>query len=142
MTGRRFPARRTVRRGAVLVALLICLLIVLLVSATVVRGLIVQHRSARTEIQQVQAAWLADSAIDRAAAKLDANRDYEGETWEVAIGETGDAAKGVAAIVVGAVDGEPDQRRISVEAHWPDDPVFRVMKKRQLTVDLVDSGEP
>jgi hypothetical protein len=117
------------------------LLIVMLVSAALVRGLVVQHRLVRRELQRLQAIWLAESAVGRAIVKLGADADYDGETWAVSLDETTGAARGVAVIVVTAVEGEANQRTITVEALWPDDPVFRVMEQRQLIVDLVDSGE-
>ena len=124
-----------------LAALLVCLLIVLLVSATLVRGLVIQHRLVRSESQKLQAMWLAESAVDRAIVQLRLDAEYAGETWAVSIGETVDAVRGSAVIRVEAVEGEANQRKISVEAQWPDDPVFRVLEQRQHIVDLVDSGE-
>lgn len=129
------------RRGAVLAALLICLLLVMLVSAALVRGLVVQHRLVRSESQRLQAIWLAESAVDRAIVKLRSDAGYAGETWAVSFGEPADKPGGVAVIRVEAVEGAAEQRTITIEARWPDDPVFRVLEQRQLIVDLVDSGE-
>lgn len=140
MMHRHHDGKRSPRRGAILVALLICLLIVLMISAASVRVLVLQHRVARDEPQQLQAAWLADSAVDRALARLAKDAGYEGETWEVALDDDA-VTKGIAVIVVKAVEADPKQRTISVEARWPDEPVFRVMEQREHTVDLTDSGE-
>lgn len=142
MTASHRSTTRSRRRGAVLAALLVCLLIVMLVSATLVRGLAIQHRLARSESQRLQAIWLAESAVDRAIVKLRADAGYAGETWAVSIGETVGAAGGIAVIRVEAGQEDANQRAINVEARWPDDPVFRVMEQRQLIVDLIDSGEP
>ena len=138
MTARCLTKKRSSRRGAVLAALLICLLIVMLVSAALVRGLVVQHRLVRSESQRLQAMWLAESALDRAVARLRADAAYPGETWSVSRGQPAEEPSGVAVIRVAAVEGAADKRSITVEARWPDDPVFRVLEQRELTVGLAD----
>lgn len=135
------PRRKCVRRGAVLVALLICLLIVLMISAATVRVLVMQSRVAHDEAGHVQAAWLAESALDRAIVRLAKDANYDGETWEVAVDDGADSRRGVAVISIKAVEEQPNQKTISVEARWPDDPIYRMMEQRELIINLTDSGE-
>ncbi len=126
------------RSGVVLVAVLVALLVVMLISSAIVRGLVVQHRLARAEQQRVQAFWFAESAVQRARAQLAATPDYDGETWQIELPESG-YAPSQAVIRVEPIENEPDKRSITVEARLPNDPIDGVLEQRSLVVDL--SGE-
>ena len=141
MRCRQSHRKSCLRRGAVLVALLICLLIVLMISAAAVQVLVMQNRVTRAESHQIQAAWLADSALDRAIARMAKDAKYDGETWEVLLDDGIDSNGGVAVIAVEAAEAPSNRRIISVEARWPDVPVYYVMEQRELIIDLTDPGE-
>ncbi|MCA9121828.1 MAG: general secretion pathway protein GspK [Planctomycetaceae bacterium] len=127
------------RRGVVLVAVLVALLVVMLISATIVRGLVVQHRLATAESTRAQAFWFAESAVQRARTQLEANPDYEGETWRVTIA-TGSGESGEAVIRIKPVANESNWRTIVVEARYPDDPVAGSLEERSLVVQLDHPG--
>ena len=127
------------RSGVVLVAVLVALLVVMLISAAIVRGLVVQHRLARAEQQHVQAFWFAESAVQRARARLAAAADYDGETWQIALPQSG-YATAQAVIRIEPIENEPNKRTVIVEARLPNDPVDGVLEQRSLVVAL--SGEP
>jgi hypothetical protein len=128
-------------RGAVLVAVLVCLLIVMLLSAALVRGLVVQHRLAKAEPQKLQAFWVAESAVQRGIAQLQASAEYDGETWQIELVQDGVTVSSTAVIRVEPVEGEPDRRTILVEARLPDDPVYGVLEQRQITIGLAKPDE-
>ena len=128
------------RSGVVLVAVLVALLVVMLISAAIVRGLAVQHRLARTEQQRTQAFWFAESAVQRARAQLTATPDYRGETWRIELPPSG-VALGQARIRVEPIEGQPNQRTITVEARLPDDPINGVLEQRSLVVELSGGAE-
>lgn len=123
------------RPGVVLVAVLVALLVVMLISSAIVRGLVVQHRLVRAEQQHMQAFWFAESAVQRARAQLAAAPDYNGETWQIELPQSGFGA-GQAVIRVAPTENEPNKRTIIVEARWPNDPIDGVLEQRSLVVAL------
>lgn len=123
------------RSGAVLVAVLVALLVVMLISAAIVRGLVVQHRLARTEQQRLQAFWFAESALQRARTQLEASPDYAGETWQVELPNSR-STTGQAVIRVEPIENEPSQRTIILDARFPNDLIDGVLEERSLVVEL------
>ncbi len=82
------PARNLEpRRGLVSVTMLIGLIILGLVAASLLKVAIARRSAAKSEENQRQAELLIDSAVARAAARLDANPDYAGDVWEIAAEE-------------------------------------------------------
>ena len=69
------------RRGAALIVALTTLLVVMLIAAAVTRSLLASHRQAHLRQNELQAAWLAESAVSRALAQLTRRPEYTGETW-------------------------------------------------------------
>ena len=128
------------RSGVVLVAVLVALLVVMLISAAIVRGLVVQHRLARSEQQRVQAFWFAESAVQRARSQLEAAPDYRGETWQIELPQSGYALS-QALIRVEPIENEPNKRTIIVEARLPNDPIDGVLQQRSLVVELSNALE-
>ncbi len=125
------------RHGVILVAALVCLLVAILVAAGLVQSIAIQHRHCRTEESHLQSLWLAESAKGRAVAQLAADAAYAGETWRVSVEQT----EGVADIRVETLDGQPQQRRITIEARWPDDALRRRVLRRNLIIQLPGSGD-
>ncbi len=98
---------------------------------SVVRHAALQRQALRSQWQQAQAAWLAESAIERAAARLAAQPDYRGETWNVSADELGGPDAGVAVIRVESTAERPGRRTISVEADYPDHPHLRARCRQE-----------
>ena len=128
------------RSGVILVAVLVALLVVMLISSAIVRGLVVQHRLARSEQQRVQAFWFAESAVQRARTQLAAAPDYDGETWQIELPLSG-YASAQAVIRVEPIENEPSKRTVIVEARLPNDPIAAVLEQRSLIVELSDEAE-
>jgi type II secretory pathway component PulK len=121
----------------VLVAALVCLLVTMLVAGGLLHSITIQHRHSRDDVTNAQSLWLAESAKARAAAQLAADAAYSGETWRVTLGQQ----EGVADIRVETPDGQPQQRRITVEARWPEDALRRRVLNRNLIIQLPRSGD-
>jgi Tfp pilus assembly protein PilV len=86
------------------------------------RVAVVQIRQAHAAEDQLQADWLAESALARAGAKLAANPDYQGETWQASATELDRStatAGGVTLITVEPIADRPTARRVSVRADFP-----------------------
>jgi Tfp pilus assembly protein PilX len=128
------------RRGAVLVSVLVCLLVVVLLLGLLVQSIIARQRQMRAEEQRSQAEWLADSAVERGAAKLRMDAEFEKETWNAAAEELGGPKGGVAEIRSERVEGSPQRRKLVVEAIYPDDPHRRARATREVFIDLGDNG--
>jgi type II secretory pathway component PulK len=99
------------------------------------------ERSAlRVEAWEAQAAWLVESGLERAAARLADDPEYRGETWRI----PAEAFEGKdAAVVQIEVEGAADQagrRSVRVRADYPDAPQHRARKSKQLTVEVRSSS--
>jgi hypothetical protein len=141
MKGRQMMEIHRSPKGAVLVVALVCLLLVAAIGASLVRTLLLQHRQRLQERHQLQALWLAESAVQRAVARLAESADYRGETWRVD-GETLQTEwSGVALIQVEPLAGDPARRRIVVAARYPQDTLQQVLQQRELVVPVPIPGE-
>ena len=129
------------RRGVVLAFALVCLFVVAAIGAALLRATVDEHRQETRRQHQTQAMWLAESAVQRAAAQLAASPDYQGETWRIDAAALGDRWAASAAIRVEKIEGDPAARRIVVEARYPEDQQYRVLQRRQITIRLPVTGE-
>ena len=75
--------KRPCQRGAVLVMVLVCLLVVATIGSLLARQMIGEQRQLRRQEDQVQAFWIAESAVQRGRAQEAASDDYTGETWSL-----------------------------------------------------------
>ncbi len=80
---RLIPSNEIRRSGVILVVAMICLFLASALVATLLKMTAAQRRFGEMDAAALQADWLADSALDRAAAMLAENSDYPGETWSV-----------------------------------------------------------
>lgn len=129
---------RSGRRGALLVAVLVCLTVVMALGAAWLRGLVLEHRLVRAQADRLQAEYLAASAVRRATAQLAANPDYRGESYAIDAKDLALRAGAALTIQVDAVADQPDQRRVTVEANFPDRGAERARRSRQVTISLAD----
>ena len=135
------PAPRKVRRRAAAMAVVLaCLLVIMLMVSTLVRGMLLNHRQTKTELRQLQALWLTESAVALGVEQLRTDPQYVGQTWRVIIDEAS-GSTGVAEILVRRVDQQPRQRILSITSTYPDDPVQRVMLNHEITVTLPALGD-
>jgi type II secretory pathway component PulK len=66
------------RRGAALVVAIVTLMIVMLMAGAVMKSLLTDLRESRQTAAELQAHWLAEAAVDRALARLAADRTFVG----------------------------------------------------------------
>jgi Tfp pilus assembly protein PilV len=126
--------------GVTLIAALICLLVVMLFSSVVVRALVMRQRASRSDEQQLQCLFLIESAVERTKARCAAEPNFSGETWTVSLDDRGVARSGIASIRVEPVANEPRRRQIHIDARWPDDPILRVQRTKELIITLPVPG--
>ena len=127
---------RSRRAAIVLAAVLVCLVVVLAIGSSLLHALLLQHRQRLQEQYQLQAFWLAESAVQRASVRLAGSRDYPGETWQVDSDALHSRWSGAAVIRVETIPGDDARRKIAVEAEYPQDPQHRVVQRREITVNL------
>ena len=97
------------------------------------------RRESRAKQERSQSAWLLESGLNRASAKLAADRKYSGETWEIKAEELGSAYPGVVRIAVKPSDdpAKPNQVKVRVEADYPaGDKVERHRNSQNLLINL------
>ncbi len=140
---------RTPRRGVTLVAVLLCLFIVMLLGAALLKIALAQRGINRDLERSMQAEWLVESGLERALARITADRDYTGETWSISAtdlglseeGLPGNSAQkpltaGVVTIVVDRPAAETNRRRIRVQADYPRDEPRRSRHSQEISLDL------
>jgi Tfp pilus assembly protein PilX len=124
------------RRGAVAVVVLVCLVLIALIGGTLLRTGLVQRRRLQMEEGKLQAEWLAESGLERAAARLAAAPDYRGETWRVPAADLGGRGPGTVTIAVEPVAAQPGRRTVRVQADYPDGAGPRARRRKHATVEL------
>jgi type II secretory pathway component PulK len=95
---------------------LVCLAVLLAVAAATLAVGRARRRQARLDERRLQAEWLAESGLDRAAARLDRSPDYGGETWDVPAVDLDGLHAGRVVIEVDRAD-----RRVRIRADFPAD---------------------
>ena len=130
---------RPTRRGAVVLVVVACLVLLAMIGAALVR--IAQARRERVDLEgrMIQARWLVDSGLERAAARLASDGDYRGETWEVPAEALG-GRSGVVRIVVEA-GPDPAGSVVLVEADYPGDSPTRARRRGRFLVGRETGAE-
>jgi len=130
------------RRGAVAVVALVCVAVASIFMLVMVRRALGEWKMVRLEARQVQCRWLAESALDRAAARLAADPKYQGETWKIPASrllgreQAAESGSAVVKIDVNTPAGKPSQRLIHVRADWPEDTPVRARASKEVTIEL------
>ena len=120
---------------------LVCLLVVAIIGAATVQTLLRERKQVRQQQLRDQTFWVAESAIGRAAARLGADAEYTGETWQIEAKEVGGQWPAEAVIRVERVETDESARRILVTAHYPKRPLYGIIQQREITIKLPTSGE-
>ena len=123
------------RRGAILVVVLVCLGMAAAISVIVVRQIATERRAAQTNHRSLQALWLAEAGIERAAARLAADPKYTGETWTIPAGELAIDDSGMVNINVETIAGQAKRWSVRVEADYTNAPEYRCRYVKQIVVD-------
>jgi len=125
----------TSRRGAVTIVVLLATLIVFSIGLTMLETTLRERERTLQFEQRQQSTWLAESGIERAAAKLQSNPEYSGETWTLDKEELGGSDEGTVTIKVVPEDNS-DRRIVTVVADYPNDPHQLIRTSRKIFVDV------
>ncbi len=109
------------RRGAITVLVLVCLVIIAAMSAQLLRITLAERARQQREERTLQAEWLVESGLERAANRLSSDLGYSGETWEISSTDLGGRHSGHVTIQVQTPASQPKQRRVEVRAAYPHD---------------------
>jgi Tfp pilus assembly protein PilX len=123
------------RRGVAAVVVLILLGVSTMIFLSALKLIAIERQSVELQIREIQAGWLAESAVQRASARLAADDAYHGETWTLSAQDLGGRDGARIVIRVHEVAGKPDRRAVHVEADYPDEEDRRSQRIRDVIVD-------
>jgi type II secretory pathway pseudopilin PulG len=108
------------RPGAVLLTVLVAMTVATMLAGVAMSYLLRQRDSLARQATRAQCRWLAEAALDRAAAQLARDAAYQGETWQLAADEHGLAAAAQARIEVSPAAGDGLQAvQVAVDYPFP-----------------------
>ncbi len=122
------------RRGVVMVMVIVCLVVATVVCGLLLKTAVLARESADAQHHRVQARWLAESGIERAAARLAQDARYSGETWTLPAAELPHG--GLVRIAVESPRGRAGARLVRVEARYPDDPLHGCRYTKEVVVEI------
>ena len=129
------------RSGVILVVAMICLFLTSAMLGLVLKLAVAQRRYGAMEAAALQAEWLAESALDRAAAALSLDASYTGETWNVPAEDLDAAHAGRAVIEVVPIKGDNQQRELKVVAYYPAEGTERVKRTKRIFIAVSPSAD-
>lgn len=123
--------------GVIAVAVMIALIIIGLIAVGLLRLAATRRDQLRAEERRLQADWLAEAGIERAAMRLAESADYEGEAWEVSADELG--GRLAATVRIKVEPATASGRRVEVRADYPKDDPGRARRSKRA---IIGSGTP
>ncbi len=130
------PGGRRKPRGVAIVPVLVCFVLVMMITGVLLQLVRTERLQSQGEERRLQAEWLAEAGLERASARLARNRQYKGETWDIAAEDLGGRDAGLVTIVVETPKNEPTHRLVTVEADYPVEPERRARQRRSLAIEL------
>ncbi|MEZ6064910.1 MAG: hypothetical protein R3B90_04210 [Planctomycetaceae bacterium] len=112
--------------------MLVCIFLLTAVSASLMKLALAQSRQTRMQHRHLQAEWLAQAGLDRAAARLAGNASYTGETWNIPAEQLGEA--GEVRIMIDQPGEADEPRRVRVVAVYPVNVDLRAQVSRERIV--------
>ena len=122
------------RSGAFMIVAMICLLLTTALLGTLLKMAVLGLRQAHVDASGLQADWLAESALDRAAAKLAKDAAYAGETWSIPAEDLDGLHTGRVVISIKPPSG--NLAEVEVAAQYPAEGAFSVKRTKRLLVAL------
>ena len=123
------------RSGFVAVIALIGLLLTGMIGTSLVRLAITRHRQLQGQTLHVQAEWLAESGLERAAARLAADAGYSGETWDLTADSLGGRHAGRVVITIQRGDNDEGRVQVTAVADYPLDAAERARSRRAVRLE-------
>lgn len=130
--------RRT-RSGAALIVALVALAVAGAVSMSMFKTALLRREHLQLAQRRAQADWLLHSAAQRAAARLAADPEYAGETWQPSLADLSSRARADVTIQVERAEASPDARGISLAVRY-DEGGRLTQRSRQFVVAAPSPG--
>ncbi len=128
------------RRGVLLIAVLVTLTLLISLFGYWIRIIVLEQRQMRVQQNALQAELLAESGLERAAARLATESDYAGETWRIDTAQLSGRGEGQVQIEITPVPDQPSARAVRVSADYPVEGVAHVRRQRTLQINLPSPG--
>jgi hypothetical protein len=122
------------RRGFIAAAIVVVLFVLVLLGSGLLRVVWLRHGDLRAAERRLQAEWLAESALDRAAARLADDPSYAGETWNIPADRLGGRDDATVRIEMRPSPGHADRRVIRARADYPAAEARRSRQSREITI--------
>ncbi len=122
------------RAGLFMIVAMICLLLTSALLGTLLKMAVLGRQQAELDAYGLQADWLAESALDRALAKLAEQPGYQGETWTIPTEELDGLHRGQVAISL--KPAASNGREVEVIARFPAEGSQTVKRTKRLRVAM------
>ena len=119
-----------------LIIVMVCLLLVSMIGASMLKLTFALRQQIQREQLRLQATWLAEAGVERAAALLMTNQNYVAEDWRL---KADDAINGKPALVKIRVEADAkivNRRVVFVVADFPSDSDQRARVSKRVVIDL------
>jgi hypothetical protein len=123
-----------------MIAVIVCITIASLLTLTLLKQLLGRRASLEMNQNRLQADWLAEAGVERAAAKLKSDPAYSGETWDVSLESLRGETPGRVEIRISSASDENDSRIAEVTADYPADVKRSGRSTKSITIDLPIGG--
>ena len=127
--------RRRSRSGIVLVTVIVLTFVTSVLMVIWVRSAISRHQQSKRRAWELQALWLVEAGLERTAARLAEDQNYQGETWQIGAEELGGQRSAAVQIKIDVVPGSADLRLATVSATYPDTEFQRARRTKQVTLE-------
>jgi type II secretory pathway component PulK len=129
------------RDGAALLIILVVFAVTMTLAGVWTRRTLTAHRGQRLAAERQQVRWLAEAGVRRAAARLSADADYDGEEWTVAAAKL-QLPKSASVLIQVQPAEEDGQYRLTARARYPQEE-HRAQVTKTVTFTLRNSeSEP
>jgi type II secretory pathway component PulK len=125
------------RRGSALVIGMVALVVLAMIEGVLLQRGLAHRRQLVAVERRLQAEWLGQAGLDRAAAALAKDPSYKGEIWEVPSEELNGRDAARVRLVVQPDTARGGRRRVRIEV---DDPREEPVRARWKGEQLIDAG--
>ncbi len=124
------------RRGVLVLCVLASLALAASLLGVWMKTLALERRQVRAQQARVQAEYLADAGLRRAASRLSVDAAYAGETWEISAESLAASVPAKVTIVVEPDGDDPQARQVTASALLAGDSASRVAHSKQQRIAL------
>ena len=127
------------RAGTAMIVAVVCLTLLAAITISLVRLAFASQQYIEREGWRIQSVWLAESALHRAAVRIESGEAEDTDEWSPeGIGRTSDRGH---VVTVLTVDPDDESRvTITATADFPHHPTDRVRSTRSLTMTRSNDG--